>query len=274
MLLNNSNYMFLNYNDNFPICVSVQNNRRNLARLHFHEDVEILKVTAQEVDIQIGNKILRCSESDILFFYPNTLHQVTAPNEDSEVKAIMYRDEILKFPIDYSYNNQDFRIFKKEDPCYDRLNNLFLKAMELPNQKDKAYEVEMTACLLEITAIFIKEGILSIGTTNNSKKILKPAFEYIEQNSASSIKIEDLAKILNFSKEHIIRLFKSETGKTPAEYIIDFKVKKAMNMLMNEELSITQISEDLGFANPSHFSKVFKNRLKITPSEYRNEHLN
>lgn len=266
--------MFLNYNENFPICISVQNNNRNLARLHFHEDVEILKVTAQKVDVQIGNKILKCSESDILFFYPNALHQVTAPTENSEVRAIMYKDEILKFPIEYSYNNQDFRIFKKGDSCYEELDYLFSKVIKLSNQKSKAYEIEITACLLGITAIFIKENILSIGTSNNSKKILEPALEYIKQNSSNAIKIEDLGKILNFSKEHIIRLFKSETGKTPAEYIIDFKIKKAMNMLLNKALSITQISENLGFANPSHFSKVFKNRLKITPSEYRNEHLN
>ena len=96
-----------------------------------------------------------------------------------------------------------------------------------------------------------------------------PVLEYIRENIESPIKIADLTEILYVSREHLIRLFKTTTGKTPLEYITDAKIQKAMTMLEENRYSVSEISEKLGFANPSYFSKIFKQKLKMSPSEYR-----
>ena len=131
----------------------------------------------------------------------------------------------------------------------------------------------MTACLLNLSAVYIKENIMVSADRKLGRSRLQPAFLYIEENLGSVIKIADLERVLNLSKEHIIRLFKSETGKTPAEYVIDLKIKTAMEMLKSDKTSITEIAVGLGFSSPSHLSKSFKERLKMTPSEYKKEAL-
>lgn len=267
--MQDSKYMFLKYTNNFPVCVSVENSKKTLAIAHYHEEAEILKVTRSEVIVGTGTLSLKCYKGDILFFYPNALHQVSALTEESEVKAISYKADMLNFAVDCSFKNGGFCVFKPTDPCYLKLNAAFEEAVELFFQKNSTYELEMTACLLKITAVFINENMVITQGDNSAKNRLEPAFKYIEQNIGSVIRISDLERLLNFSKEHIIRLFKTETGRTPAEYITDFKIKKAMEMLKDNTLSITDISKNLGFANPSHFSKSFKTRLKITPMQYK-----
>ena len=267
-----SEYMFVKYRDrNFPVTVSVQNNKENLAFLHFHEEVEILKVSEGVVSVKIGTCDLKCYKGDILFLPPNTLHQVNSETKDAEIVAIAYKEEVLKIPIEWSLERGEFKLFNSNNTYYEKIDFVFSEAIELYKNIGVTYQIEMTACLLKLISIFIKDEI-AVTCGDGGKQRLLPVLEYIRQNVESDIKISDLQQILYVSKEHLIRLFKAETGKTPLEYIIDFKLQKAMLMLEENNYSVSEISDRLSFANPSYFSKVFRQRLKMTPSEYRKRH--
>lgn len=267
--MHNYKYMFVNYEKTFPVYVSVQNNRDCLVVPHFHEDMEILKITDGKVLVYVGKEVLECYKGDILLFFPNTLHQVRRISKNAEVTAISYSNELQGSKVDYTPAKSGFHIFGNTDPCYPRLNETFLKAIKVFHQKSYAYKLEMTACILELTAIFLNQGLATFEQTNRPKNRLESALQYIEQNLGAQIKISDLTEILNLSKEQVIRIFKTTTGKTPTEYITDLKIKRAIALLSDDALSITEISENLGFSNPSHFSKAFKKCIKLTPSQYR-----
>lgn len=93
--------------------------------------------------------------------------------------------------------------------------------------------------------------------------------EYIHQHYQENIKLEELARVANYSSYHFIRFFKQATGKTPYEYLMDVKIEKAAQMLQNKELTITEVCYSCGFVNPSHFSTVFKRKKGVTPSRYQ-----
>lgn len=265
-----SEYMFVNHrNRTFPVSVSVQNGRENLVILHFHEEVEILKVNRGIVQIHVGNANIKCSESDILLFPPNTLHQVTSETKNAEIVAITFKEDLINIPLEWSLTKGGFRLFNSNGIYYKELNSTFSKALDLFRTPGITYEIEMTACLLIFASIFIKDEIVVTHNHNHAQNRLLPVLEYIRENIDSPIKIADLTEILFISKEHLIRLFKSATGKTPLEYITDSKIQKAMTMLEENRYSVSEISEKLAFANPSYFSKIFKQKLKMSPSEYR-----
>ena len=265
-----SEYMFVNHrNRTFPVSISVQNGRENLVILHFHEEVEILKVNHGAVQIHVGNTNIKCSESDILLFPPNTLHQVTSETENAEIIAITFKEDLINIPLEWSLAKGGFRLFNSSGTYYKELNSTFSNALELFRNPGITYEIEMTACLLMFAAIFIKDEIVTTHNHNHAQNRLLPVLEYIRQNIDSPIKIADLTEILYVSREHLIRLFKAATGKTPLEYITDSKIQKAMTMLEENSYSVSEISEKLAFANPSYFSKIFKQKLKMSPSEYR-----
>ncbi len=71
------------------------------------------------------------------------------------------------------------------------------------------------------------------------------------------------------SPYHFIRIFKNETGKTPYEYLVDIKIEKACSLLRRSNLSVTEICFLCGFNSSSHFSTVFKQKIGVSPSMYR-----
>ncbi len=262
-------YKFIDYNKDFPAHLSVQSGRKQLVAPHYHEDAEILSVTEGSVSVQAGTEIIKCYKGDILVLYPNTLHQVKALAEDAKITALLYDTQTVSFAGRFLPRPGGHSLFKEGHPKYPDINGFFNAATRLFPNKSVTFGIEMTACLLNLTAIFIKENIMVSAAQRNDQSRLQPAFLYIKKNLGSVIKISDLEKVLNLSKEHIIRLFKAETGKTPAEFVLDLKIKTATKLLKDSNTSITEISESLGFSTPSHFSKVFRARLGMTPGEYK-----
>jgi AraC family transcriptional regulator len=92
--------------------------------------------------------------------------------------------------------------------------------------------------------------------------------EFMEEHYNSSISLDDLCKVANLSLYHFIRVFKEETGKTPHEYQIDIKIRKAEEILRRKHYSLKEIAQMCGFINQSHFCTVFKRKMGESASSY------
>ena len=84
-----------------------------------------------------------------------------------------------------------------------------------------------------------------------------------------AITIRDVAKAANLSQFHLIRVFRSETGKTPHEYLMDLRLAKAKQLLADRRFTIKEIAFQCGFQQPGSFSRVFRKRLGAPPRAYR-----
>lgn len=102
-----------------------------------------------------------------------------------------------------------------------------------------------------------------------SKNPLSPIINYIENNiSDSSITNEILAQKMNISEVYLRKLFLSNLGSTPKQYILDLRIKKAKKLLVDSNYTITKISDKCGFSSPYHFCRAFKSKTGMTPTEY------
>lgn len=72
-----------------------------------------------------------------------------------------------------------------------------------------------------------------------------------------------------FSPGYFGELVKTETGRTPQDFIADYIIKCAKHQLEDATLSIAQVATQLGFEYPQHFVRFFKRKTGITPREYR-----
>lgn len=104
-------------------------------------------------------------------------------------------------------------------------------------------------------------------------KNLSKAFEiaeYIEKNYSSPLKISDLCSIFYLSKNYLCTIFKREYGVTPQEYLISYRMEKARELLLlGSKPQIAEISFSVGIDNPLYFSRCFRARYGMSPSEYR-----
>lgn len=117
--------------------------------------------------------------------------------------------------------------------------------------------------------------LISEMNENASKKesthhgVIAKALSYIEKNYSSNISLNDVAESINMSYFYFSRLFKESTGKSFSDYLTEFRIDKSIELMRDEELSIKQISYDIGYNDPNYFSKIFKKLKGITPTDYR-----
>ncbi|MBE7037548.1 MAG: helix-turn-helix transcriptional regulator [Ruminococcaceae bacterium] len=92
--------------------------------------------------------------------------------------------------------------------------------------------------------------------------------QYLNEYHAN-ILLSDLAKHFNRSNSHISHLFKKESGMTIRAYCNDLKLHDAQKLLLNTDISITEIAFDAGFSDTSYFIYLFKKKFGISPLQYR-----
>lgn len=122
---------------------------------------------------------------------------------------------------------------------------------------------------LEIFSIFYKilNNLSSEGRSGAS--ILTPAIQHIENNiSDPSLSNTALAKTLGISEVYLRKLFFKHYNTSPKQYILDFRIQKAKQMLVETPFTVLVISESCGFSTPNHFCRAFKQHTGMTPTQY------
>ncbi len=103
---------------------------------------------------------------------------------------------------------------------------------------------------------------------SNNERVTK-IHEYLMSHHQEQVNLEHIAALIHLSPGSVCRFFKTQTGMTLFDYLNKIKVDYACSLLLNPDLSITDVAFDCGFKNISHFNKQFKKVAGTTPSEYR-----
>ncbi|MDN5286616.1 MAG: response regulator [Mucilaginibacter sp.] len=104
---------------------------------------------------------------------------------------------------------------------------------------------------------------------SDDEKFLRNMVEYIEQNILNeSLTVEELSRQMNMSRVSLYKKVLILSGKSPLEFIRSIRLKKAVYLLENSQMSISQISYEVGFNTPKYFTKLFKDEYGILPSAY------
>lgn len=125
--------------------------------------------------------------------------------------------------------------------------------------------------------LFIDSLVRSSTSTQISKGnslrdfYIKEAFSYIEQNFQNDISVEDIAACCGLNGSYFGKIFHENTGKSPQEFLISYRMTKAAELLKLTQLSIADIGNAVGYPNQLHFSRAFKNIYGVSPRQWRNE---
>jgi len=100
---------------------------------------------------------------------------------------------------------------------------------------------------------------------------LRRATEYINDNLRESLALKDIARTVSMSPYHFAHVFKQTVGVTPHHYVIERRIEKAKSLLRDTAWPVTQIAQQVGYTNPSHFSTVFQRFTGHSPRAYRHD---
>ncbi|MMZ62398.1 Arabinose operon regulatory protein [compost metagenome] len=96
---------------------------------------------------------------------------------------------------------------------------------------------------------------------------------YIEKNYNSGLQIHDVASYLGLHPNYLSAVFKQETGKTPKQYMMELRIRKASELLRQTDYPILVISKSVGYADQLTFSRAFKSMTGMSPTDYRQQFL-
>lgn len=127
--------------------------------------------------------------------------------------------------------------------------------------------------------LFISELVKNSPSDSFSKHsttdiYIKEAMTFIENNYSRPIKISDIARNLSIDRSYFSNVFKKALQKTPQEFLLEYRMDKACELMRNPNLSISNIAFSVGYTDAFNFSKMFKKIKGASPSEYRKQLMN
>lgn len=160
-----------------------------------------------------------------------------------------------------------------QDKSIERLLGLLVEELETDIPSGRLYIESLTHALA--TRYLLLNRLPS--TTSHSRisglpaRILNRVREKIEANLDADLSLDNLAEETGYSRAHFLRMFRVATGLTPHQYVLDLRLRRAQDCLRQKNSSMIDIALSCGFSSQSHMTSVFRQRLEMTPGEFRRD---
>lgn len=252
--------------------------------LHWHPELEINLVTKGQAEVIINFESHIVSEGDIVLLNKEEVHGFfRCQSSDFNCRAVLFHldfigaknaDDIFLEAIG-PLSSKEIRfqnIICTNALYYEELKNVLMKIFDLYEEKSPFYKVQLKSDLLHILYLLFchaqadQEPLFSKRNT-----AMKAAVSYIAQNYNRSLPAAEVAQAAGYSKFHFLRIFKACTGTEYTHYVNQVRFSRALVLLRETSLSVTDIAMTVGFSDSAYFTKKFKEEFHTTPLKFRSK---
>lgn len=269
----------------FPLqqYVTVLDRTYPVVTAHWHDEAEFTYIRDGTCTYQIQLETYEACQGDFIFIPPTVLHSITvSPTVSMESETYVFH---MNFPGANSADICAVRylapiaslklippfVIRKSHPAYKDFFSLFEEISQTYEEARTGYELMLKSQLLKLFSLllpFCIEGQKEPQIHKEHIKKLKDVLEYIETHYAEEISIAELAGLCYFSEYHFMRFFKKNVGMPCLEYIKNYRLEQAVQLLERGEMSVLDVSLAAGFHNLSYFYREFKKKYGMTPKEF------
>ena len=252
--------------------------------IHWHNDLEINLIREGEAVFQVYQKSYRVRTGEGFLLNRNVPHSCSSPgNEHVRYSTILVRPDFLYGDFGSDVERKCFQPFLQNSaiPCiyltgFDENGKEILQKLnqveEAFDRKRFCYELKIKGLLCEAFAMILyghRQELKKFVPANLQElERLEKMLNYLNMHFTEVISLQDLADQVHLSREVCCRLFKKMTGKTITGYLEEYRVNKSFSLVQSGQYSMTQITEMVGFSNPSRFASAFRKRFGCNPGEY------
>lgn len=250
--------------------------------LHWHNEMELIFVESGQGIVTVQSTHFNVTRGDIVIVPMQTVHAIERKdNYTMKYYNVLFSLSILDGADDICrkkyfeplYRNEISPMIYVSNGC--ELNKLLspylttlIQSRHAANGNELIIKSALFAALHYIIAFShpMSNG-KSVETDNYDK--LKKLLLYVRRHYGERITVKTAADICAYSCSHFMKIFKSMTGQSFTEYLIEFRLNAAANALSLTPDRITDIALECGFENLSYFSRAFLSKFGVTPSQYR-----
>lgn len=253
---------------------------------HWHPELEISYVKEGRGTYHINYEAFDSQTGDIILVQPNAMHsiQVATGQELTTNTFGINLDNLGRSMIDkYSQrylqplHNGHFKLTPHIQPDmlgYQAIKTCLFDIFTLVSEQSLYFDMLLKSKCHELLYLLFKYRYINRHYTDNTYQNyqkLRELIDYINEHYAEHLTISFLADYFGYSRTHFMSIFKQHTGSSCLEFILQVRLNKACELLVQTSLTIQDITSQVGFSNQSNFNRQFKKYYKLTPRQYRQE---
>ena len=259
----------------------------NLIGMHSHDFYEINIVLKGNPAHYLNERMIP-SPVGSTFVIPPFFQHGYYSEDDSVIFQLVLSNEFFSTHFSLLHSLKNYHLIFKIEPSLRQKNDINLLLRLSDNELSYINPVIERLCQYDYNPqkkLFIAQEFLALNliaeictlsdsilneqkeSSHNTHAILK-AMEYINLHYAENIDLHELASKCNLSYSTFFRAFKAISLVTPIQYLSKCRLEKSIDMIKENEYSLTEIAHSCGFYDSSHFNKVFKTIMGISPKNY------
>lgn len=237
---------------------------------HMHNHTELFFVVSGKGEFLIEDQVLPVDVNSLIVINPNVLHTEISMHAQP-LEYIVLGIEGIELATNEKLNGQFCILDRFESVEISSCLRNILREMELKNEgyKDicQAYMEILIIRLMRNITIASREPQVISG--NRQCAAIK---RYIDLHFKEALTLEQLSAEAHINKYYLAHAFKKEYGVSPINYMISRRIDESKYLLVETDLSLSQIAQLLGFSSQSYFSQVFRRTQNLNPNEFRKQH--
>lgn len=264
----------------------IQNGRPDIF-FHWHPEIEISYVHFGSAQYHIDYDFFQAQPGDIILIRPNGMHSI------HPLEKVEHHFETFRFHLDLiGYSTIDQVSLRYLQPLqnsqykfpprlqshmagYEEIKECLFNIFQLAKKEGRHFELLLKSKVNELLyLLFYHRHVLRKNTDDTYRKNeqIRDIIDYINQHYQDNLSIDFLSEYIGYSKTHFMSVFKQHTGTSCTDFIIQVRLNKACELLVDSDQNILSIATAVGFNNLSNFNRQFKNYHQQTPSQYRKQY--
>jgi len=244
---------------------------------HWHAEFELIRILEGSFTISVEEKVHKAVKGSIILISSGLLH--SGIPHDCIYECVVFDMNLLLKENDGNrkylkqITNHQLVLNTYFDPSYHDIHHAVWLLFDALIDNKPGHQMIVRGSLYQIFGIILSEGHYStnsLRTARVHKRMmqLKQVLEYIEENYASPITLDELAGSVGMSRKYFCRFFREMTHQTAFEYLNYYRIERACYQITATNLSITEVALSCGFNDLSYFIKTFKKYKQTTPKQY------
>ncbi|MDF2922199.1 MAG: AraC family transcriptional regulator [Paenibacillaceae bacterium] len=271
--------------DSCPLHIKAEFDRKtgfhSMPTNHFHSEYEIYYLFSGDRKYFIKERSYIVQPGDLVMISSNDVHKTSDNRVPNHERIVLYYEPVFfeAYPDEYkamllSVFTQDYPLLRLNLQERLRVEELLLSLLSELAEKPPGYGMHIhhmasEVLLLAARALLKRDVTVPPDEPSPMQRKITDIVRYINSHYMNPLDLDGLSAQFYISKSHLSRVFKDTTGFGFTEYVNITRIKEAQRLLRESNLSITEVSDQTGFDNFSHFGKIFKKLTGLPPRHYR-----
>lgn len=251
---------------------------RQIILPHWHDTYEIdYVIQSSNQNFYLNGNTFDQSMNEIVCVNPYQVHGLNLPNDENRVAItlmipLLFLDNLNINKLDLQIQN---RIKDSENEHYLLLKSLFRELYSILTVSEdvlsRTEEIGLVSAILGILFRYFSKKTSIVMNNYSSKRIryIREVLDWLNSNYMNDISVAEMAGKISLSESYFNHIFKQTVGQSPLNYLNSLRAIHARQMIQNEDKTMTEIANTVGFSNTKAMNKTFKKDLGITPYQYK-----